>query len=162
METLPEKSARNGTSEDVMNKKGSPFSHPIRVRWGECDAQGIVFNAQYMNFIEVGQAEYFRNLGIRLYDPESRNRFDLVTVKATLEYLAPARIDDMLRIQVRMTRLGNSSLTMHAQISRLDNEQPVHRAEIIYVNYDKITEKSRPIPDDIRRIITRFERKLDD
>ena len=67
-----------------MPKKDFRFKYRLRVRWGECDAQGIVFNAQYMNYIEVGQAEYFRNLGMPHYSEEIRRRFDLATVKATL------------------------------------------------------------------------------
>ena len=72
-----------------MAKEEFKFKFRLRVRWGECDAQGIVFNAQYMNFIEVAQAEYFRNMGLRLYSEELRSRFDLATVKATFEFMSP-------------------------------------------------------------------------
>jgi len=39
------------------------FHTSLRVRWMECDAQGIVYNGSYMDYLEVGQAEYYRNLG---------------------------------------------------------------------------------------------------
>lgn len=141
-----------------MPKEDFRFSCELRVRWGECDAQGIVFNAQYMNFIEVAQAEYFRNLGIRLYDADSRGCFDLATVKATLEYMAPARVDDMLEIYIGVARIGNSSLTLKTEMYLADGAQPIHRAEAVYVNYDAELGKARAVPDDARRLIADFER----
>ena len=141
-----------------MPKEDFRFSCELRVRWGECDAQGIVFNAQYMNFIEVAQAEYFRNLGIRLYDSDSRRCFDLATVKATLEYMAPARVDDMLEIYIGVARIGNSSLTLKTEMYLADGAQPIHRAEAVYVNYDTELGKARAVPDDVRRLIADFER----
>ena len=129
----------------------------LRVRWGECDAQGIVFNAQYMNYIEVAQAEYFRNLGLRLYSDELRKRFDLATVKATLEYMSPARVDDMLYIYIGVARIGNSSITFQAEMYAEDAEQHCTRAEVIYANFDADTGTPRRIPDDIRSIIKLFE-----
>lgn len=141
-----------------MPKEDFRFSCELRVRWGECDAQGIVFNAQYMNFIEVAQAEYFRNLGMRLYDADSRRCFDLATVKATLEYMAPARVDDMLEIYIGVARIGNSSLTLKAEMYLADSAQPIHRAEAVYVNYDAELGKARAVPDDVRRLIADFER----
>ena len=47
----------------------------------ECDAQGIVFNGSYMTYLEVGQAEYFRNLGFSIYRIAERGYFDTAVVK---------------------------------------------------------------------------------
>ena len=133
------------------------FMFRLRVRWGECDAQGIVFNAQYMNFFEVAQAEYFRNLGIRLYDAEFRKRFDLATVKATFEFMAPARVDDMLGIHMAVSRMGRSSIAFKAEMYHADADKPCSRAEVIYANFDADAGVARPIPDDLRRIISAYE-----
>ena len=140
-----------------MAKEEFKFKFRLRVRWGECDAQGIVFNAQYMNFIEVSQAEYFRNLGLRLYSDELRSRFDLATVKATFEFMAPARVDDMLSIYTGVARIGNSSITFNTEMYFEDAEQPCARAEVIYVNFNADTGVARRIPDDIRGTIGEFE-----
>lgn len=143
-----------------MLKRNFKFAFSLRVRWGECDAQGIVFNAQYMNYIEVAQAEYFRNLGMRLYSDELRKRFDLATVKATLEYMSPVRVDDMLHIHIGVARIGNSSITFQAEMYAEDAERPCTRAEVIYANFDADTGAPRRIPDDIRNIISSFEAKV--
>ena len=140
-----------------MSKEEFRFSFKLRVRWGECDAQGIVFNAQYMNYIEVAQAEYFRNLGMPHYGEEVRKRFDLATVKATIEYLAPARVDDVLEIHTRVARLGNSSITFSTEMYVDGAETAYNQAEMIYANFDAATGAPRRIPDDIRATIQAFE-----
>ena len=140
-----------------MSKEEFKFSFKLRVRWGECDAQGIVFNAQYMNYIEVAQAEYFRNLGMPHYREEVRKRFDLATVKATIEYLAPARVDDLLDIFTRVSRLGNSSITFSTEMYVDGADTVCNQAEMIYANFDADTGAPRRIPDDIRATIQAFE-----
>ena len=141
-----------------MPKEDFGFVFRLRVRWGECDAQGIVFNAQYMNFIEVAQAEYFRNMGLRLYSEELRSRFDLATVKATFEFMSPARVDDMLNIYTGVARIGNSSITFNTEMYLEDAEQPCAGAEVVYANFDADTGVARRIPDDIRETISEFEK----
>ncbi len=63
----------------------SGFAGPIAT------LKGIVFNGAYFDYLEVAQAEYFRNLGFILYDPDGRRHFDTATVKATLEYISPGQ-----------------------------------------------------------------------
>ena len=145
-----------------MPKEDFRFKFRLRVRWGECDAQGIVFNAQYMNYIEVAQAEYFRRLGMPHYSEDVRKRFDLATVKATLEYLAPARVDDLLDIYTGVSRIGNSSITFSTEMYLAGNDTPYNRAEVIYANFDAKTGVPRHIPDDIRELIQSFENSYPD
>ncbi len=116
-----------------------------------------MFNAQYLNFIEVAQAEYFRNIGMRLYSDEMRGEFDLATVKATLEYLSPVRVDDMLDVCVRVTRMGNSSITFNTEIYLAGSDDLCTHAEVIYANFDADTGVTRRIPDHIREAIREFE-----
>ena len=128
-----------------------------RVRWSDCDAQGIVFNGSYFDYLEVAQADYFRNLGFILYDPDGRRHFDTATVKATLEYLAPARVDDLIDIYWKVKRIGNTSLTTRSQIRNRATSDLLLRAEIIYVNFDSDAGVSRPVPDDLRTLIETYE-----
>ena len=143
-----------------MPKEDFRFKFRLRVRWGECDAQGIVFNAQYINYIEVAQAEYFRRLGMSHYSEDVRKRFDLATVKATLEYLAPARVDDLLDIYTGVSRIGNSSITFSTEMYLPEDDAPCNRAEIIYANFDADTGIPRSVPDDIRALIHSFEKRI--
>ena len=140
-----------------MPKKDFKFHFPLRVRWIECDAQGIVFNGAYMIFIEAAQAEYYRNLGILLYDENSRKHFDVATVKATLEYKASAQVDEILEIYMRALGIGNTSITMEVEMYRQDSDELVHKAEVIYVDYDSEESTARRVPDDVRELINHYE-----
>ena len=133
------------------------FACRMRVRWSDCDVQGIVFNGMYLSFMEVAQAEYFRALGIALYDPKTRERFDTATVKATIEYIAPARIDDVLEIAWRIARIGTSSMTAFSEIRNAQTGELLTRAELININFDSEAVKSRPVPPDVRRLIEAHE-----
>ena len=64
-----------------MPKQDFKFKTPIRVRWMEGDAQGIVFNGAYLGYLEVAQAEYFRNLGFSIYRIATAGYFDTAVVK---------------------------------------------------------------------------------
>ena len=140
-----------------MSRQDFRFSCVVRVRWAECDAQGIVFNGAYINYLEVAQAEYFRNLGFVLYDPDGRRHFDTATVKATLEYLSPARVDDMMDIYWKVERIGNASLTTRCEIYNRASGDLLLRAEVIYVDYDSDAGVSRRVPDDLRTLVETYE-----
>lgn len=140
-----------------MAKSEFRFQYTIRVRWSECDPQGIAFNASYLNFLEVATVEYYRNLGVLMYDEELRKRFDTATVKATMEYRSPARIDDLIDVYLKISRIGNASVTMDSEIYRAGSEELLFNAEVIYVNYDSDLAVSRPVPDALRKIIETFE-----
>jgi acyl-CoA thioester hydrolase len=133
------------------------FSTRLRVRWSECDAQGIVFYGVYVDYLEVAQGDYYRNLGFRLYDPEGRRTFDTATVKATLEYRSPARVDDTLEIHARIAQIGTSSITYRYEAYCLDTGLLVLDAEVVCVDYDAESSASRPVPDGLRAAIEVFE-----
>ena len=140
-----------------MSRDDFRFSCVVRVRWAECDAQGIVYNGAYFEYLEVAQAEYFRNLGFALYDPEGRRHFDTATVKATLEYLSPARVDDLMDVFWKVERIGNSSLTTRCEIYNRASGDLLLRAEVIYVDFDSDAGVSRRVPDDMRTLIETYE-----
>ena len=101
--------------------------------------------------------EYYRNLGILLYDPSVAAYFDSATVKATLEFKSPAHLDDMLDIFTRVVRIGTSSIVMDSEIFRHGSDELLTRAEMVYVDYDSSRRAARPVPDDVRRLINHFE-----
>ena len=140
-----------------MAKTDFKFATRLRVRWSECDAQGIVFYGVYLDYIEVAQGEYYRNLGLRLYDPEGRRSFDTATVKATLEYRSPARVDETLDIHMRVARIGTSSLTSRYEIYGADTGLLVLEAEVVAVDYDAESGAPRRVPDGLRAVIDIFE-----
>jgi acyl-CoA thioester hydrolase len=75
-----------------------PFRYYLRVRYGECDAQKVVFNARYGDYVDLASGEFFRALG---YGEElASGELDFQLVRQTFEWKAPARFDQVLEIAV--------------------------------------------------------------
>ena len=140
-----------------MAKSDFRFMTKIRVRWMECDGQGIVYNGAYLDYLEIGQAEYYRNLGFAIYIIPQSGYFDFVVVKSTQEFKAPAKVDEIIELHVRVSNIGNTSLTLNLEIYLEGSDRLLTSIETVYVGYDAATESSRPVPDAIRQLVTHFE-----
>ncbi len=140
-----------------MAKSDFRFMTKIRVRWMECDGQGIVYNGAYLGYLEIGQAEYYRNLGFAIYIIPQSGYFDFVVVKSTQEFKAPAKVDEIIELHVRVSNIGTTSLTLNLEIYAEGNDRLLTSIETVYVGYDTATESTRPVPDAIRGLVTHFE-----
>ncbi|HVX32095.1 MAG TPA: thioesterase family protein [Solirubrobacterales bacterium] len=125
-----------------------PFSHRLRVRYGECDAQGIVFNANYLAYVDVVLTEIWRQT-MGSYDNLLKTGVDTVVGEANLRFLAPARFDDLLRIEGGFDGLGTTSTTLKLWFRR--DEELLVEAEIRYVFVDLERWEKAAIPDAVRR-----------
>jgi acyl-CoA thioester hydrolase len=135
------------------------FSCPIRVRYSEIDGQKIVFNAHYSTYIDIATTEYFRHvLGDRLQQLADDHTFDPVLRKITLEFIKPAKLDDVLDVSCRVTKVGKSSFELNHKIMR--NDELLVKAEVVQVNYDMSSGKAQVIPHKIKETLIHFE-KLD-
>ena len=141
----------------MMPKSDFRFKTEFRVRWMECDAQGIVFNGAYLGYLELSTAEYWRNLGIGIYHLPRSGYFDLAVVKTTIEFRSPALVDEMVEAYVNVSRIGNSSMDMRMELYRPEPEALLTTIDAVYVGYDAATRTSRRVPDDFRELINRFE-----
>ena len=140
-----------------MPRSDFKFHTPLRVRWMECDAQGIVFNGAYMDYLEVGQAEYFRNLGFSLYQVRQTGYFDTAVVKTILEFKAPARVDEVLDLYVRVGDFGNTSFHLDMEIYQQTSDTLLTVAQGVYVSYDAESGTTRRVPDEVRELVNHFE-----
>ena len=140
-----------------MARSNFKFKTSVRVRWMKCDAQGIVYNGAYLGYLEIGQAEYYRNLGFAIYIIPKSGYFDFAVVKSTLEFKAPARVDEIIELHVRVSNIGNTSLTLNMEIYPEDSGRLLTSIETVYVGYDAATESSKRVPDDIRGLVAHFE-----
>lgn len=140
-----------------MAKADFKFKTSVRVRWMECDAQGIVYNGAYLGYLEIGQSEYYRNLGFAIYIIPQSGYFDFAVVKSTLEFKAPAKVDQIIELHVRVSNIGNTSLTLNMEIYPEGSDRLLSSVEAIYVGYDAVTETSKRVPDDIRQLVNHFE-----
>jgi YbgC/YbaW family acyl-CoA thioester hydrolase len=86
---------------------GEAFFHELRVRYGECDPQGIVFNANYLLYADVGFTELWRE-AVGPWQEMVAEGVDAVVAHADIDFRAPARFDDELRLGARVLRLGRT------------------------------------------------------
>lgn len=145
-----------------MSREDYTCSHRLRVRWSEVDMQKVVFNGNYLNYIDVAIAEYWRAIGLPYpHGYVDRYANDIYLRKAGVDYLGSARYDDVLDIFVRVAKLGRSSMTFLFEVWRAEpdpSERPLITAELVYVNADPETMTSVPLPAAVRELIAKFER----
>ena len=137
-------------------KKDFKFHHDIRVRFADTDLQAIVFNANYLTFYDVAWTEYFRALGFT-WQGMIESGVDTVLARTTLEFKSPARFDEILEVYVRVSRIGNTSLTFDFEIYPRGEDRLVNSASSLYVCVDPRTLQKIPVPEGMRRSICEFE-----
>lgn len=123
----------------------SVFTWTIRVYYEDTDAGGIVFYANYLKFFERARTEWLRAAGIgqqALVDEEGA----IFVVKNTnVEYHAPARLDDELKLTLNIEKIGRASLQFVQQAWRGD--QLLTTAAVKVGCVDAATLRPRPLPE---------------
>jgi len=138
-----------------MNKQEFRFFDRLRVRWAEIDAQQIVFNGHYLMYFDTAVAAYWRALAMPYAETMEALGGDLYVRKATLEYLASARYDDVLDVGMRCTRIGNSSILFTGAVFRQD--ELLVSGELVYVFADPHSQTSKPVPESLRKVLLGYE-----
>ncbi|MFM2399225.1 MAG: hypothetical protein RL341_1382, partial [Pseudomonadota bacterium] len=114
------------------------------------------FNGNYLLYFDVSFTEYWRATGLPDAMAQNAAGQELFVRKATVEYLAGARFDDLLDVGVRCARLGKSSMTMLLEIYR--GQEHLISGELVYVYADTAQGKSLPLPESWRARLVDFER----
>ncbi|MEL1265531.1 tol-pal system-associated acyl-CoA thioesterase [Pseudoxanthomonas putridarboris] len=106
------------TDPPVPGAGSAPFSWPTRVYWEDTDAGGVVYHAQYVAFLERARTEWLRARGHA--QEQLRQTHDLVfAVRAMrLDFLRPARLDDLLRVTARIEQCRRASVVFAQSIER--------------------------------------------
>jgi acyl-CoA thioester hydrolase len=94
-----------------------PFAHQLRVRYHECDAQGIVFNAHHFAFFDITLTELWRE-AFGSYDAMVEAGTDVVVADAQATFHASPRFDDLLDIEMTIEKLGNTSMVTRFEEKR--------------------------------------------
>lgn len=125
-----------------------PFRYYLRVRYAECDAQKVVFNARYGDYIELATTEFMRALGFE--DELVTGSIDYQLVKQLIEWRSPARFDDVLEARVWAHHLGTTSFTLHTEFRRAADEVLLATGETVYVLVDSATLAKTPLSATLR------------
>jgi acyl-CoA thioester hydrolase len=130
-----------------------PFRYYLRVRYSECDAQKVVFNGRYGEYVDLAVTEFTRAAGLN--QSGMFGDFDYQVVKQTTEWKAPVRFDQVIEITVQTKHIGNTSFSLLAEFRIAGSENVTATIETVYVNVDPKELSKRPISDTLRQALTR-------
>ena len=136
------------------------FFYTLRVRYAEVDAQGIVFNSHYLTYFDCAITEYYRKIKYNYISEVKKNKKDFHVIKTTIEYKKPISFDQIIDLGVKVSRIGNTSLTF--DISIYSNRKNILLAEgnIIQVYTDQIKKCSTPLSKSFVKKIRKFENSI--
>jgi acyl-CoA thioester hydrolase len=133
-----------------------PFRHRIRVRFNECDAQGVVFYANYLMYFDVAMTELWREGFGDGYAGMIANGTDAMVAEANIRYHASARFDDELDLVARVTRIGTTSSMTTLTAERVADGVVLAEADLRHVFIDPQTLEKKEIPAEVRAGMARF------
>ena len=122
-----------------------PFVHELRVRYGECDMQGVVFNANYLAYVDDAIDRWF---AWALHSDGSGDGFDCMVKKATIEWSSPATRGEVLSLAPIVVRWGTTSFDV--VVDGRVGERPVFTSLLVYVSVTPGGTDPCPVPDAVR------------
>ena len=134
------------------------FAKAVPAATGTTDAQGVVYYGRYLPYFDMARVEYLRHLGLGGMRPAA---VEFVMRAQSVEYLAPARFDDLLQVFIRTRRIGRTSVTQALAAYRARDGELMCRAEQTLVMIDVSTHRPVPVSEEFRRAVTAFEGTLE-
>lgn len=107
----------------------------FRVRYAETDRMGVVYHANYLVWCEVGRTEYIRTVGVSYAELEARGLM-LAVADASVRYHAPARYDDVIRVETTLTELRSRTITFEYLITNAATGSRLVSARTTLVSLD--------------------------
>jgi acyl-CoA thioester hydrolase len=124
----------------------SVFTWQVRVYYEDTDAGGIVFYANYLKFFERARTEWLRATGVSQHALAAEDGAIFVVKHASIDYQAPARLDDVLDLTLSIEKLGRASVQFVQQASC--NGVLLASAQVKVGCVDARTHRPRPLPPD--------------
>ena len=126
---------------------GSPFRHRVRVRYSDCDPQGVLFFANHLTYFDIAITELWRE-AIGPYGEMIDSGIDMVVAEASVRYRAPVPFDEEIEVSAEVTRLGTTGMTTRLQIHR--DGEVASEGELRHVFVTTGGNEKREIPDEVR------------
>jgi acyl-CoA thioester hydrolase len=128
------------------------YSALTRVWFSDTDAQGVVYYGRYLPYFDHARTEYHRHLG-----GLSVEGAELVMRASHVDYLAPARFDDLIEAFVRISRIGTTSIVYECAAYRLPDETLMVTATQTLVLVGHATRRPTRVPEELRAVVREFE-----
>jgi acyl-CoA thioester hydrolase len=131
------------------------FTHSLRPRYPEVDMQKVVFNGHWLAYFDDASTRFFESLGFDPRDFVEGRGFDVMVVKAVLEWKSPATFDDVVVIEVTADRIGGRSFDLRFRASVEGRAACEGVITYVSVSPGTATKASSPIPDRLREALER-------
>ena len=126
------------------------FCYLLRVRYSECDAQKVVFNGRYSDYVDIAAGEFTRAIWGDYNDMLSKG-IDNQVVSYSIDWQGPAHFDDVLAVRVKPKKIGNTSYSLQVDFYHYDNKKMIASAQIVYVMVSVDKHEKMAIPDLMRK-----------
>jgi acyl-CoA thioester hydrolase len=125
------------------------FRHVEQVRFRDLDALGHVNNAVYLTYFESARIAYWLHTTRRA----DLRALDMILARAEVDYRAPLGYGESVEISVGCTSMGRSSFVLEGDMHERGSDRLVAQSRKVLVHYDYATGSTRPLPDELRRLI---------
>jgi acyl-CoA thioester hydrolase len=125
-----------------------PFRYLLRVRYGECDSQKVVYNGRYSDYVDLAAGEFLR---VVWGDAVFGGGYDYQLVRQLIEWRSSLRYDEIAQITVSLARIGTTSFVLAMELRPLGAARPAAAAETTYVLTTEGELAKCALPDELRR-----------
>jgi acyl-CoA thioester hydrolase len=132
------------------------FNYPLEVRYVDLDPQGHVNNAHFLTYFEQARVNYLIHLGL-FSNNQSFLEIGILLAEARITFLSPVRFGMELRVAVRVSRLGNKSMTMEYRLFDAASQKELATGSTVLVTFDYVKQETMPLPPNWREKIAAFE-----
>lgn len=116
-----------------------------RVRWSDIDSSGIILWSAYTRFVEIAESELFRAAGFPYATLWERLDIWLPRVQFHIDFRSPVRLDDLLDVEIWISRIGRSSIRFELAMKKQDG-QPAAEGYLVIVAISRADGKSVEVP----------------
>ena len=134
-----------------MKQKSSTFTIQVRIYYEDTDVGGVVYYANYLRFLERCRTEWLREIGCHQTELLRDTGIVFVVRSVNVEYLIPARLDDLLTVSLEVEKITRSQIFFHQSVRRANPEAPngwdellSGKVQIVSVNMEKMKVASIP------------------
>lgn len=131
------------------------FYTPVLIRYMDLDPQWHVNNSRFLSFLETARMQYL--IELKLWDGIDFFKLGLIVARVELDYLAPIKLGQSIRVGARVSRMGSKSMDFDYQIEDAQTGRVMATGLTPMVCYDYHKSVSIPVPDEWRKIISAYE-----
>ena len=129
----------------------------FRIRYHECDAQGVLYNSRYLTLFDMALTELWR-AAFGGYQAMTDRGLDLVVAEAQLRFIGSARFDDLVTVAVEVLEIGTTSMRTEYEVRRATNDDEGDELLVTgwlrHVMVELGTASKTPFPDDLRAALS--------